>query len=56
MPKVASEGHATLRRIVGPESGETPVVPLWLFAVAEAVGEGVGEGVGEAVGDPEGEG
>ena len=55
MPKVVSAGQATLRRIVGPVSGEVVVVPLCPEALAEAVGLGVsvaladGEGLGDAV-------
>ena len=43
MPKVVSAGHATLRRIVGPVSGEVVVVPLCPEALAD------GEGLGDAV-------
>ena len=62
VPNVVSAGQATLRRIVGPESGMAVWVALWPTAVAAglgvAVGEGVveGEGVAEGEGWPEGEG
>jgi len=46
VPKVSSAGQPTLRRIVGPKSGEADVVPLCPAEVAEAVGEGVAEAVG----------
>jgi len=55
VPKVASAGHPTLRRIVGPASGR--VVVLAFCPVEEAVGEGDAEGVaeGEAEGVAEGD-
>ena len=52
VPKVASSGQPTLRRIVGPESGLEVMVPLG--PVAEGVGFGVADADGEAVGDVDG--
>ena len=52
VPKVASAGHPTLRRIVGPASGR--VVVLAFCPVEEAVGEAEGEAEGVAEGDAEG--
>ena len=52
VPKVASSGQPTLRRIVGPESGLEVMVPLG--PVAEGVGLGVADADGEAVGDVDG--
>ena len=52
VPKVASSGQPTLRRIVGPESGLEVMVPLG--PVAEGVGLGVADADGEAVGEVDG--
>ena len=45
VPNVVSAGQATLRRIVGPESGMAVWVALWPTAVAAGLGVAVDEGV-----------